>query len=178
MPARKNTTAVTTPRLTADEEQAWQLLVALTTRLNSAMDTELQRESGMTHFEYCVLSLLESAPDRRLQLSDLAQKANSSQSRLSHVVTKMERLDWVRREAQPGRRGSHAVLTSTGRRKVLQTEPGYLRTVRSLVFDGLDARRTRRLVEVGDALVAQLNTTLSRGVGRPDPSHDHLNGAD
>ncbi len=76
-----------TERLNPGEEQAWRALVALTTRLPAAMDTQLQRESGMTHFEYLLLTALAEQPDHKLQLSELAARANASLSRLSHVVT-------------------------------------------------------------------------------------------
>lgn len=148
------------------EQRAWRTLVALTTRLPAAMDTQLQREAGVTHFEYCILELLAAEPKRRLQLSELAQKANASLSRLSHVVTKLERLGWVRREVLAGRRGADAVLTETGYRKMEQATPGYLAAVQGLILDGLDERQTEQLLELGEAMVAQLETGLSRGIGR------------
>ncbi len=131
------------------------------------MDTQLQRESGVTHFEYLVMALLTEEPGHRLQLSELAFKANASLSRLSHVVTKLERLGWAQRETVRGRRGAHAVLTDAGYRKVQDTAPGYLDAVRALVFDGLDDARTAELVELGELLVAQLDAGLIRGIGRP-----------
>ena len=112
-----------TNRLNSTEQQAWHALVALTTKLPAAMDTQLQRESGLTHFEYLVLARLVEEPDHRLQLSELAARANSSLSRLSHVVTKLERLGWAKRENLPGRRGAQAVLTDTGYRKVTAATP-------------------------------------------------------
>lgn len=75
--------------LTAEQQEAWLTLIALVTRLPAALDTQLQRDSALTHFEYFVLAALSDAPDHKLQLSVLAQRANASLSRLSHVVTKM-----------------------------------------------------------------------------------------
>jgi DNA-binding MarR family transcriptional regulator len=148
------------------EQRAWQMLVALTTKLPAAMDTQMQNESGVTHFEYLVMSVLAEQPGHRLQLSDLAQKANASLSRLSHVVTKLERLGWVARDAQTGRRGAQAVLTNLGLERVQQATPGYQEAVRGLVFDGLDPKQTEQLVELGEALIAQLDSGLARGIGR------------
>jgi DNA-binding MarR family transcriptional regulator len=148
------------------EQRAWRILVALTTRLPAAMDTQMQRESGVTHFEYFVLELLAAEPERRLQLSELAYRANASLSRLSHVVTKLERLGWARREVSTGRRGADAVLTDSGYRKVQQATPGYLEAVRGLVLDGLDEHQTEQLAELGAAMVAQLDAGLTRGLGR------------
>ena len=58
-----------TPWLTGAQQEAWRTLVSLVTRLPAALDTQLQRDSELTHFEYFVLAVLSEAPDRRLRLS-------------------------------------------------------------------------------------------------------------
>ncbi|MFJ4657652.1 MarR family winged helix-turn-helix transcriptional regulator [Nocardia sp. NPDC088792] len=156
------------------EQRAWRTLVALTTRLPAALDTQLQRESGITHFEYFVMTLLSEEPGHRLQLSELAQKANASLSRLSHVVSKLERLGWAQRVTVTGRRGAQAVLTDAGFRKVTEAAPGYLETVRGLVFDGLDKEQTRQLLELGETLVTQLEKGMARGLGRSGRPMSHI----
>ncbi|MEC3919915.1 MarR family winged helix-turn-helix transcriptional regulator [Nocardia sp. CDC160] len=156
------------------EQRAWRTLVALTTRLPAALDTQLQRESGITHFEYFVMTLLSEEPGHRLQLSELAQKANASLSRLSHVVSKLERLGWAQRVTISGRRGAQAVLTDAGFRKVTEATPGYLECVRGLVFDGLDAQQTKELLELGEILVAQLDKGMARGLGRSGRPNSHV----
>ncbi|ONM46880.1 MarR family winged helix-turn-helix transcriptional regulator [Nocardia donostiensis] len=150
------------------EQRAWRAIVALLTRLPGALDTELQRESGVTHFEYWVLTLLSEEPGHRLQMSELAHRANASLSRLSHVVSKLERLGWAERTTTPGRRGVQAMLTDDGYKKVVEAAPGYLDSVRRLVFDGLDAGQTATLAELGEALAAQ----LAAGLERPGPPGD------
>lgn len=154
--------------LNPTERRAWRTLVALTTRLPAAMDTQLQREAGMTHFEYFLMALLSEEPGHRLQLSELASRANASLSRLSHVVTKLERLGWARRDVVRGRRGAYAVLTDEGFEQVQKATPAYLEGVRGLVFDGIDDEQVEQLLTLGDALVAQLDAGLSRGIGRAD----------
>ncbi|MEV6773053.1 MarR family transcriptional regulator [Nocardia sp. NPDC051030] len=156
------------------EQGAWRALVALTTRLPAALDTQLQRESGITHFEYFVMTLLSEEPGHRLQLSELAQKANASLSRLSHVISKLERLGWAQRVTITGRRGAQAVLTDAGFRKVTEAAPGYVETVRGLVFDGLDKDQTKELLELSEALVAQLEKGLARGLGRSARQAPHF----
>ncbi|MEV2222117.1 MarR family transcriptional regulator [Nocardia vinacea] len=137
------------------------------TRLPGALDTHLQRESGLTHFEYWVLTLLSEEPGHQLQMSELAHKANASLSRLSHVVSKLERMGWAQRSATTGRRGVQAVLTDDGYSKVVEAAPGYLDAVRQLVFDGLDAEQTAQLADLSELLVRQLSDTLSQSNGRP-----------
>jgi DNA-binding MarR family transcriptional regulator len=143
------------------EARAWRAVVALLNRLPGALDTDLQRESGVTHFEYWVLTLLSEAPDRRLQMSELAQRANSSLSRLSHVVSKLERMGWATRTAATGRRGVLALLTDAGQQKVVETAPGYMDVV-----EGLDAEQTAALADLGETLTTHLGTVLGRS-GQP-----------
>lgn len=154
------------------EQRAWRAVIALTTRLPAALDTQLQRESGITHFEYFVMTLLSEEPGHRLQLSELAQKANASLSRLSHVISKLERLGWAERVSISGRRGAQAVLTDVGYRKITDAAPGYLECVRGLVFDGLDKEETRQLLEISETLVAQLDNGTARGAGRSSGNQD------
>lgn len=148
--------------LDPDEQRAWRAIVALMTRLPGALDSQLQRESGVTHFEYWVLTLLSEEPGHRLQMSELAHKANASLSRLSHVVSKLERMGWAHRSATTGRRGVQAVLTDDGYSKVLEAAPGYLDAIRRLVFDGIDTQQTARLAELSELLAARLADTLSQ----------------
>ncbi|EME21816.1 MarR family winged helix-turn-helix transcriptional regulator [Rhodococcus triatomae] len=152
--------------LTDEQQRAWRELVALCTRLPAALDTQLQRDAGISHFEYFVLAVLSEAPKRRLQLNVLATEANASLSRLSHVVTRMEKAGWVRREPVVGGRGSYAVLTPAGHAKVVATAPGHVETVQALVFDGLDDEQVRTLVALGSSMVTQLDRTIAEGTGK------------
>jgi len=44
--------------LDADERAAWLRLAAVVELLPGALDTQLRRDSGLTHFEYFVLAML------------------------------------------------------------------------------------------------------------------------
>ncbi|RBO89385.1 DNA-binding MarR family transcriptional regulator [Nocardia puris] len=145
------------------EQRSWRSIVALMTRLPSALDTRLQRESGVTHFEYWVLTLLSEEPGHRLQMSELAHKANASLSRLSHVVSKLERMGWAQRSATAGRRGVQATLTDDGYRKVVEAAPGYMDAVRAFVFDGLDTEQKEQLADLGEVLATHLVGVLAEG---------------
>jgi DNA-binding MarR family transcriptional regulator len=86
------------------------------------------------------MALLSEADERALQLRDLANHANCSLSRLSHVVTRLERRGWVSREPVPGdNRSTRAVLSEEGYQHVVAAAPGHVAHVRRLVFDGLTA---------------------------------------
>ncbi|MBF6439046.1 MarR family transcriptional regulator [Nocardia cyriacigeorgica] len=152
------------------EQRAWRAIVALMTRLPGTLDTQLQREAGLTHFEFWVLSLLSEEPGHQLQMSELAHRANASLSRLSHVVSKLERMGWAERTVTAGRRGVQAVLTDDGYTKVVEAAPGYLDAIRSLVFDGLDAGQISTLADLGEAMATQLADRLGVPRTKGEPS--------
>jgi DNA-binding MarR family transcriptional regulator len=140
----------------SDEQQAaWRPFVALLLRAPAVLDAELQRDAGITQFDYLVLSGLSEAPNRTLRMSDLAARANSSLSRLSHVVSRLEGKGWVRRESCPGDgRFVNAVLTDDGWQKVVATAPGHVTAVRELLVDILTAEELRQLGAISQKVLA------------------------
>src|SRR5437899_2936605 len=108
------------------EWSAWLQLVGTFTLLPAALDSQLQREAGMTHFEFEVMVALSRQPDRSLQLKDLAVVANGSLSRLSHVISRLEGRGWVRRRSGTRGRATHAELTDAGYKKLMATGPTHL----------------------------------------------------
>lgn len=143
--------------LTEDERDAWIPLIGVLIKLPAALDAQLQRDAGLSHFEYMVLSRLSEAPERTLHMSDLAILANGSLSRLSHVVTRLERRGWVRREACPGDgRYTNAVLTGEGWAKVTATAPGHVAAVRQLVVDGLSPEQIGQLRDIAQRIMSRV----------------------
>jgi DNA-binding MarR family transcriptional regulator len=143
--------------LTEEERAAWVRLVSVFIKLPAALDAQLQRDAGISHFEYMVLSRLSEAPDHTLRMSDLAVLANGSLSRLSHVVTRLERRGWVRREPCPGDgRFTNAVLTRDGRAKVEATAPGHVAAVRELVIDALRPEQVDQLRDISLAIMGRV----------------------
>jgi DNA-binding MarR family transcriptional regulator len=119
-------------------------------RLPSALDAQLQRDAGISHFEYQVLAALSEAPGRALRMSTLAMLAEGSLARLSQAVGRLERRGWVRRRPDPDDgRYTLAILTELGWDVVVATAPGHVEEVRRLVFDPLTKAQVRQLGEIG-----------------------------
>jgi DNA-binding MarR family transcriptional regulator len=150
--------AASTPRwLTSAELAAWVPFAELMFRLPAALDAQLQRDAGMSHFEYMVLAVLSAADDHALRMSELAEMAGGSQSRLSHVVSRLERRGWVRREpCQEDGRFTNAVLTGAGMDKLAQTAPGHVTRVRELVVDALSDGQFLALGEISERVLERL----------------------
>jgi DNA-binding MarR family transcriptional regulator len=103
--------------LDAEESQAWLALARTLIRLPSALDEQLRRDAGISHFEYQVLANLSQVPDRTLRMSVLATQTEGSLPRLSQVVARLEQRGWVRRTPDPADgRYTLAILTDGPRR--------------------------------------------------------------
>ena len=126
-------------------------------RLPAALDTQLQRDSGLTHFEYLVLMGLSEVPDRTRRMSELAGFVSGSLSRLSHVVSRLERRGWVRREPCPeDGRSTNAILTEAGWDTLVAAAPGHVAEVRRLVIDDLTETQLRHLRDIGRQVVSRI----------------------
>ena len=144
--------------LSAEEMRAWLALASMMIRLPSALDAQLQRDAAMSHFEYQVLAGLSMSPDRTRRMSDVAAFAEGSLSRLSQVVSRLERRGWVRRAPDPtDGRYTLAVLTEVGWEKVQATAPGHVAEVRRLVFDALTKAQHRQLCDIGRRVVRAID---------------------
>lgn len=154
--------------LSDHEQRAWRKLAALMAVVPAALDAQLQRDAGLTMFGYWVLAMLSEAPGHQLRMSHLAQQSNASASRVSHVVSRLEKQGYVaRRKAEDDARGSIAELTDAGMAKVVASAPGHVEQVRLLIMDGLDEDQVRSLDELCSALLAQVDPGGTLSVAPP-----------
>jgi DNA-binding MarR family transcriptional regulator len=136
------------------EQAAWLALAGMMIKLPGVFDAQLQRDSGLTLFEYFVISNLSMTEARTTRMSELAYLVNGSQSRLSNVVKRLEERGLVRREPSP-ENGRHinAILTDEGFEAVRQAAPGHVAAVRHYVFDALAPGQVEQLHQIGDRIV-------------------------
>ncbi|MDN0199520.1 MarR family transcriptional regulator [Streptomyces sp. S.PNR 29] len=140
---------MTTRWLTPEEQRAWRAYIASWTLLEDALDRQLQQDAGMPHLYYTILSVLSEAPERRLRMTDLAERLKITRSRLTYAVTRLEKDGMVRREAcRYDRRGSIAALTDEGLAVLERTAPGHVETVRASLFDHLTAEQVGQLEQI------------------------------
>jgi DNA-binding MarR family transcriptional regulator len=135
--------------LDTEERETWLGLVGLLIRLPAALDAQLQRDAGLSNFEYQVMAGLSESPGRTLRMSVLAVLCEGSLPRLSQVVGRLEKRGWVRRRPDPtDGRYTLATLTDDGWDKVVATAPSHVDMVRRLVFDPLTKAQTRQLRDI------------------------------
>lgn len=148
-----------------DEQRTWRSFLATSELLYGALDRQLQQDAGITHASYIVLAMLSEAPGRSLRMSELAALANSSPSRLSHAVARLQERGWIRREPAPkDGRGTVAVLTDAGWDMLVRTAPGHVEAVREHLFDRLTPEQVRAL---GDICSTVLDGLDPNRVARP-----------
>jgi DNA-binding MarR family transcriptional regulator len=146
--------------LTGEEEQAWRAVASVMHNLGWALECQLERDSDLSFIEYYALARLSEEPTRTLRMSELAAVTNASLSRLSHLVTRLEKWGLVRREPDPiNGRYTNAILTKAGYTKLVDSAPAHVEAVRQLVID-----------EFSPADLTKLRTFCERIVARVDAS--------
>lgn len=145
------------PRMNEQESAAWLGLTTVFQLLPSALDRQLQRDSGLTHFEFVVLSTLQLTPEPTMRMTALAQATDATLPRLSHVCGRLEKRGLVVRSPCPeDRRATNVGLTGDGRRELIRSVPGHIATARRLVIDALTPDQLDALTEITGAISARL----------------------
>lgn len=133
--------------LEPDEQAAWRLLLRVTLTLIDRLDADLRMEHGVSFGDYEILAHLSGGPDRQLRMTDLADRALVSKSRLTHAVDRLEQRGLVCREpADDDRRGVSAVLTDEGIAFLQTAAPTHVEGVRRLLIDELPAGAVPELI--------------------------------
>ena len=144
--------------LTAAEVNSWLSVVRMMTWLPWSIDQQLRRDSNLGMVEYQVMARLSQRPEGTLRMSELADLANSSLSRLSHLVKRLEDRGFVRREPDPADgRFTNAILTDLGFQTLAEAAPGHVAHVRSLVIDVISPEQLRRLGLVADRITSRID---------------------
>jgi DNA-binding MarR family transcriptional regulator len=143
--------------LDADEQATWRAFMLATRMLFEQFERELQRSSGMPFQYYEVLVRLSEAPGHEMRMSELADLSQSSRSRLSHAVARLEEAGWVcRRTCASDRRGAMAVLTDEGMDVLRTAAPGHVESVRTHLFDQLSRDQLSQLRRISEDLLRHM----------------------
>ncbi len=131
--------------------------------LPTALDDQLQRDAGLSHFEYGILASLSDADAATLRMSELAIFANGSLSRLSRAVARLEGRKWVTRKPDPADgRYTLALLTDKGRAVLVAAAPGHVEAVNRLVFDVLTTAQARQLGVIANRILKAIDSEADR----------------
>src|ERR1700757_4511402 len=147
-------TARTTRWLDAQEQQVWAQLSTMILRLQPVLSAQLQREFGISQFEYLIMARLSEAPGAKLRMSVLATITGSSLPRLSQAVGRLEKRGWISRQPDAhDRRYTGAGLTPAGLRRLQEAAPSHVDAVREFVFNRLTRAQARQLGAISQRIV-------------------------
>lgn len=139
--------------LTEPEQSAWRAYLEGSQLLANRLERELQSECGLSAADYEIFVRLSESPDRRMRMSELAERTLYSRSRLSHAVTRLEKEGWLRREdCEDDKRGTFAELTQAGFDKLVQAAPEHVTSVRRHLIDRLSPEQVEQLQEIMTAV--------------------------
>jgi DNA-binding MarR family transcriptional regulator len=100
------------------------------------LDAQMRAEHGMSVSAYEVLMFLAEAPDRRLRMSQIADRVLLSRSGLTRLVDRLQREGLIERVAcADDARGAFAKLTPLGRERLAAARVTHLDGVRAMFID-------------------------------------------
>lgn len=138
------------------QQQAWRAFLVIVNRGVPNLDRTL-KEHDLLVVHYAILVALSESPDDTMRLSDLADAANLSQSRLSHRLRTLTDRGDVSVDQDPmDGRGKNATLTKAGRGRLESVAPLHAEDVQRLVFDHLDKAETECLARALSKIAGNL----------------------
>ena len=146
--------------LTPAEESAWRKYIVASRRLLEALDDDLSA-NGLSLSDYEILVHLSDAEDRRLRMSDLAEKTILSRSRLSHRIKYMEGKGWVERQkCASDKRGTWAVMTTKGWNSIVKAAPDHVESIRNRFIDQISKADQANIAAAFDKVEKSLRKDL------------------
>jgi DNA-binding MarR family transcriptional regulator len=140
------------PWLSETQKDGWSALGSLVMLVPPRVEAA-QRASGLSLFEYLVLSGISEAPGATLRMGDLAHLSGGAPSRLSNAAKRFEGRGWLTRRPDPDDgRVTLATLTEAGLDVVRAAAPVHARAVRDVVVDRLDDDDLADLVRIAGRL--------------------------
>ena len=139
------------PRLSA-----WRAFLLAHARVMRALERELQDEQDLALTDYDVLVQLATADERRLRMSELADRLLLSRSGATRLVDRLVAGGLVERvTCESDRRGQWAMLTDDGVARLREATPTHLRGVAEHFVDRLDPGQLRELEGMLDQVLVE-----------------------
>jgi DNA-binding MarR family transcriptional regulator len=148
--------------LTSEEMHTWRTFLRSHATVTRRLEAELVAEHDLPLASYDVLVQLSEAPERRLRMTELADRVLLSRSGLTRLADRLERDGLLTRVACPSdARGTLAVLTDAGLARLERAWPAHKRGVEEHVTGRYTAEEIKLLGDLLGKLVPE---------GAEDPS--------
>jgi DNA-binding MarR family transcriptional regulator len=132
--------------LSGVELSAWRTFLRAHATITRRLEAELVAEHELPLPSYDVLVQLSEAPERRLRMTELADRVLLSRSGLTRLADRLERDGLISRQACPSdARGTLAVLTDAGLARLQAAWPTHRRGVAEHVTGRLSKEEVSEL---------------------------------
>ena len=132
--------------LSARELSVWRTFLRAHASITRRLERDLVAEHDLPLASYDVLLQLAESPQRRLRMTDLADRVLLSRSGLTRLVDRLAAEGLVERQSCPSdARGTFTVLTEAGLGRLRQAAPIHLRGVEEYVTSRLSTEELDRL---------------------------------
>ena len=143
------------------EQVHWRSWLTANALVPDRLTRDLQDEKGLTLADYEILVRLSEVPERRMRMSELAEKTLASRSRLTHQIDRMERAGLVIRKVCEGDgRGLNAEMTEHGWQTLVDAAPAHVESVRRAIVDVLTPEEFEALGRISRKLVEALGASV------------------
>lgn len=128
------------------ETSAWPFFLMAHDAMMWRIEERLKAEGLPETNWYVVLWVLQSVPDKRLRMNELAQRAVMTRSNVTRLVDRMEKAGLVERQRVEGdRRGAYARITAAGGVMKKKMWAVYGPAVRELFLSQMNAKEATAL---------------------------------
>jgi DNA-binding MarR family transcriptional regulator len=141
-------------RLPGEQEAAWVGFLVAHVEIMRALDAGLAEAFGLSVSALEVLARVAGEPDGRMRMSELAQGALLSASRVSRLIDQLETRGVVRRTSCPSdSRGVFAEITPAGRALTARALEWHWQEVGERFFSRLDQQQVSQLGFIWQAIL-------------------------
>lgn len=148
-------------RLDDAEMATWLPTIRFVQLLPQVLDRALKAETGLNHAHYAILITLAGSGEGVVTMTELAQIAGLSRSRLSHALDSLEERGWVARSScSSDKRTLSAALTPAGRELLRSAAPVHVAQIRELVLDPLSAAEREQFASILTKLLPGVTAAL------------------
>jgi|tagenome__1003787_1003787.scaffolds.fasta_scaffold20373678_2 DNA-binding MarR family transcriptional regulator len=134
-----------------DEFRVWRGFLQTHRTITDELNRRLAQQHDLTLLHYGVLITLITVPERRMRMSDIAERVLTSPSGMTRAVSRLEAEGLVEREQDDGDRRSVLVtLSPRGVRRLRDAQVTHHACVRELLFDRVGSRDLRALAALLD----------------------------
>ncbi|GAA4385742.1 MarR family winged helix-turn-helix transcriptional regulator [Nocardia zapadnayensis] len=145
--------------LDTTEQHAWRNLVEAFELLMRRLDQDLRANFPIGMHEYELLVRLSEQPEHTMRMAVLADEVGMSRSRLTHIVTRMEKRGLVSRCSIPeDGRGVNCTMTEDGHALLVEAAPIHAAGVREHLIDLLDEHEIETMRDTFRTVNAHMRT--------------------